>query len=683
MSIGKKLNLLIASLLLLVSLVVIFFNAYSFQSSMRAQLVEQQLPAMADGILAKIDNKIMEPSRGLSLLVKNPLLQDWIREGEPNARVEEVYRLLATMVDTYGMLGANFVSQGTKQYTDLLEGKKDYSYRVDENKDTWFTGFRDSGVELNIVVYVGDKTWGTKAFINRRVTVDGKFAGLLSVSMDLKDFAAELAGMSLGERGKTFIVDDKGFMRLASDQKQLNRPVGEVLPAYADLWNKMNGQDLLNANYSLDGDTRHVISRKIPVLNWYLCTEASEAEFLQEVRHSTWISIAISLLFVVAGCLVGIIVVRGISRPLKETARFASQVSAGELSVSLNIQRGDEIGILARALREMVDSLKQKIAFAEEQTALSQAQAAEVETAMRESERQQEIVKGILDAIRRGTEEAGGISLALSQASTTLGSESTRVAQGAEQQYELLQQANGAIDVMMSRFNEILHGTNEAAKRVEAARQQAQNAEESVKDVIRANTQVNEAADAMQHAMADLEHQAEGINRIVETITDIADQTNLLALNAAIEAARAGDAGRGFAVVADEVRKLAEKTMQATKEVSSAISNVQESAKQNMQIMEKTYEAVYKATSLAEDSGEAMRSIVSISDENAGQVHQIADSAAELARHSEGITQSLQKVNNVAQSTISGMESSSHTLNDIINQASRLDALMHDLREKG
>ena len=90
MSIGKKLNLLIATLLLLVSLIIILFNAYSFQTDMREQLVERQLPAMADGILAKIDDKIMEPSRGLSLLVQNPLLQDWIREGEPNGRIDEI-----------------------------------------------------------------------------------------------------------------------------------------------------------------------------------------------------------------------------------------------------------------------------------------------------------------------------------------------------------------------------------------------------------------------------------------------------------------------------------------------------------------------------------------------------------------------------------------------------------------
>lgn len=117
--------------------------------------------------------------------------------------------------------------------------------------------------------------------------------------------------------------------------------------------------------------------------------------------------------------------------------------------------------------------------------------------------------------------------------------------------------------------------------------------------------------------MARLEEDSNKIGEIIEVIDDIADQTNLLALNAAIEAARAGDQGRGFAVVADEVRKLAERSSEATKQITAIIKGMQKNTLLSIS-------AVNQGVVSSQKTGESFESIVYMVNDSANKVSEIA-----------------------------------------------------------
>ncbi len=683
MTIGVKINLLIISILLIVAAAMIALNAYSYRNDMQKIIMEVQLPQTADNIMGAIDRKIMEPSRGVQLALESPTLLNWIKNGEPNENgLEDIYALLGSIINTYKTQGANFVSEATKQYTDLNKGKRDNSYIVDAAKDPWFAAFRDSNVPVGITAYVKDPMWGTTAFINCRVELQNKFVGLLAVTIDLADFVNDLNKMTIGKKGVTFIADNKGVLRFFYDDTKINTSLVETLPSYANHWATMTSQDSTTFKYRTKDDERIVITRKIPVLGWYLCIEASLDELLENMWSSIYLSIGFSLVLSIIGTVIAMFLVRSIVRPLQRTAEFASNISSGNLNQELQVHRTDEIGVLADALRTMVTSLKQQFAEAKEheENALNQMRVAQQH--MEETIAQQEKVTSILHTTQEGAKEAGEISVALNTVAQKLGPEIQSVTSGAEEQYVHLQSTSYSVDQMVQKITDIMYGTSKAAESVDAAKQMAQAGQKSVEEVISAIQKVHETAASMRVNMETLNTQTTGITQILDTITDIADQTNLLALNAAIEAARAGDAGRGFAVVADEVRKLAEKTMLATKDVGTAITNIQRSTLDNVQSMTSTAQAVEEATKLANGSGEALSSIVAFSNENAAQVGHIASAATSLGEDSEGITGSLANVNSIAVSAIAEMQRASAVVEELMQQASRLDRLIINLRVK-
>lgn len=78
---------------------------------------------------------------------------------------------------------------------------------------------------------------------------------------------------------------------------------------------------------------------------------------LQSVRASR-MTLVISVLSLIVGCVLALIITYNISTPLKELKRATEMIAEGQFDYNVNINRRDEIGVLAEAFAFMTERLK-------------------------------------------------------------------------------------------------------------------------------------------------------------------------------------------------------------------------------------------------------------------------------------------------------------------------------------
>jgi len=273
--------------------------------------------------------------------------------------------------------------------------------------------------------------------------------------------------------------------------------------------------------------------------------EADATEMAKEAEALARRGILITVVCLVAGVGLavglGLVLTRLITRPLFKGVELAKAMAGGDLTRTMDVDQEDEIGVLAKALNEMVANLRQMFG---------------------------DISQGVI-RVDESSVQLAAISNQMASGAGSTAARSGQVAAAAEQ--------------MSANQSSIAAAMEEASVNVNMVAAAAEEMSATINEIARnsANAQAitGEAVSHSQKASArvdELGRAADEINKVTETITEISEQTNLLALNATIEAARAGEAGKGFAVVANEIKDLAKQTAEATLDIKTKIQGIQE-----------------------------------------------------------------------------------------------------------
>ena len=310
--------------------------------------------------------------------------------------------------------------------------------------------------------------------------------------------------------------------------------------------------------------------------------------------------------------------------PLKSVENTADELMKGNLHSTLDYKSDDELGRLAHSLRNSIAILGSYVddidramkMFAEGNFDVKP----EVEwkgdfvgilnSFMLFEESMAETIKGI----QRVSDE-------VSSAAEQVASSSNELADGATNQAAVVEELTATVAGV--------------AEQVERNSQSAKQISSRVGNLGEAISESNSKMQEMVASMNDINEASNEIDKIIATINEIASQTNLLALNASIEAARAGEAGKGFAVVANQVNLLADQSAKAAKESAVLIETSVRAVKKGMTIADET------ATQLEEVAGSSKMITEEVTD--------IADTLEQQTAEIKQINEGIEQINDVVQ----------------------------------
>ena len=304
------------------------------------------------------------------------------------------------------------------------------------------------------------------------------------------------------------------------------------------------------------------------------------------------INIVSMVVAAVVAMALGIILTRGITKPVYLGVAFAQELSEGNLSAELKVDQKDEIGDLARALENMRDQLVSVVRD----------------------------VQSAANNVASGSEE--------------MSSTAQQMSEGATEQAASAEEVSSSMEEMSSNI-----------------RQNADNALQTDKISQKSSSDAEAGGQAVRETVAAMKEIADKITIIEE----IARNTNLLALNAAIEAARAGEAGKGFAVVASEVRKLAERSQTAAGEISELsgrsvaiaekagemLEQIVPDIKRTAELVQEISAASNEQNSGAEQINSAIMQLDTVIQRNASASEEMASMSEELSGQAEQLQRSM------------------------------------------
>jgi methyl-accepting chemotaxis protein len=384
-----------------------------------------------------------------------------------------------------------------------------------------------------------------------------------------------------------------------------------------------------------------------------------------------------ALLFSV--CL-GIFLTLSITRPLSTVVGTLSKMEKGDMTARAGLERGDELGVLSKAL----DSLSAKL------QGIFRNLRQDSDSLASSAEELSSIGKQVASTAEENVSQSMTVASATEQTSVNINA----MASGAEEASANANEVAGAAEQMSTNMNTIAAAIEEMSASISEI---SSNAGDASKVAHEATVKSNEATDVMNK----LGTAAREIGQVTDVIKKIADKTNLLALNATIEAASAGEAGKGFAVVASEIKELANQSAVSADDITRRIDGIQAGTSDAVAVIKDVSEIITKINHSVESISSHVSQQTKASNEISSNVAQantgakrvasaigevakgsgdIARNASEAARGAKVVSQNVTGIAQGAKESTQGAKQINQSSGELARLASDLKSVLSQFK---